>query len=315
MSNYLSQKEMAQKFKKSSNTIRLWVEKGMLNSVNPDTHRSDGGYRFTEEEYERLNQLFGSDSLFQSEAAEIIGISKQYLGLLAKADPPGIPSQWIPYGKQQRRIFRRADCIALKMALSKREHTQFTREGGRELELYKNNLRLFDSFTFEDKKVVVVSVNPIQLLTENYIIMEPNGYLPISKPCLDLPYERRIGTIIFSFPKPLDVFSKINDVLSQMVRCLGTKNIRIFEKEETYFVRCRKGKFEGNNEDLILLNKFILEGHLSLIGGNIELDGEVISKRTNYNKKLYKQIETYASDKKLTFDQAINYLLSKSELQ
>ncbi|NHN33196.1 hypothetical protein [Paenibacillus agricola] len=310
MSNYLSQKEMAQKLKKSTNTIRLWVENGMLNSVNPDTYRSDGGYRFTVEEYERLNHLFGPDALFQSEAAELVGITKQYLGLLAKTNPPGIPSQVITYGKQQRRIFRRADCVALKLALEKREH-QFLRDGGRELDLYKNNLRLFDSFTFEEKKVVVVSTNPVQLLTENYLIIEPHGYLPISKPCLDLPYEKKTGTIIFSFPRPIDVYAEIIDVLSEMVRCLGNKNIRIFEKEDSYFIRCRKGKIKGSKSDLKLLNKFKVEGYLTLSGDYIELDGEIISKHTNYNKKVYQQIENIANEKNYSFDQTVNFLLSR----
>jgi hypothetical protein len=310
MSNYISQKELAKKLKKSTRTIGLWVEKGMAQPVNPDTYKSDGGYRFTEKEFERLQQIF--DQLFLSDAAKIIGISPQYLGTLAKANPPEIPSQIIEYGKQKRRVFRRSDCLAFKEA---RENSQISRESGRELTLYQKNLRLFDSFVIHNQKVVAIDVNPIRLLSEKgYIIESIDSYLPASVPCLDLPYEKHVGSLTFSFPKTKDVYSKQYELISRMIQYLGTKNMRVFEKDDEYYVRTRIGRFKGSAEDLHFLNQHKLEGYLSIEGEFIELSSSVITKRTNYSKTVYDKILELSQKSNNNFDHIVDVLL-KNALQ
>jgi hypothetical protein len=290
MSEYLSQREIADHFKKSERTIGLWVKKGMINPVNPDTQRSDGGYRFALEEFERVNKLFSSDILFRSKAAKLIGITPEYLGMLAKANPPQIPCQIIDYGDQKRIVFRKADCIAIIDVMKKRDHTPYIRENGRELACYDNGLRLFDSFNLKGQKVVVVSVDPVRLLTENHYIIEPKDYLHQSKPCLDLPYVRRKGFIMFGFPKS-DVDSPIYELLSHMIVSFGTKNIRVFETESNYQVRCRLGKMKGKEDDLRLLETYKQEGYLSLNGEYIDFDGEVVTRSTNYIKNVHERIK------------------------
>jgi len=312
MSNYLSQDELAVLLDKPSRKIKQWVEMGMAAPVNPDTYRSDGGYRFSEEEYARLKLLFGPDMLSLSDAAKLIGISKQYLTTLAKADPPEISSQLINYGKQPRRIFRRADCESLKAALRMREGTQYKRESGYELSLYGNNVRLFDTFTLQNQRVLVISVDPVKLLSENEYIIEPTRSIPISRPCADLPYEKRTGTIIFNIPKLTNVNDKIYAILSKMVEYLGTKNIRVFDRGDVYVVRCRKSQFQGNYEEAAVLKKYKVEGYLHVSGNTIELDGAVVTKRTNISKSLFHKIEEIANTTNQSFDVTLNMLLSKA---
>ncbi|RUS45001.1 MerR family transcriptional regulator [Cohnella sp. AR92] len=311
MSNYISQKEMANQLNKSVNTIRHWVEKGLITPVNPDTYRSDGGYRFTDEEYQKLKKKwFDQDTLFVVDAAKLIGVSKQYLGVLAKSDQ--IPSQMIMYGSQLRRVFKRSDCLALKESLDNSSSSPLSRDSGRELNLYKNNLRLFDSFTLHNQKVVVLSVDPIRLMDQNMNIIEPSGYLPTSKPCLDLPYERKTGRILFNFPRESDVNSKIYSLLTTMIEFMGTKNIRVFERENHYFVTCRIGRFKGSNSDYKLLEQYLVEGNIHFNGEYIELEGSLVAKRTNYTKAIYERITELTHQTGNTFDQTVNLLLAKA---
>ncbi|WP_150274255.1 hypothetical protein [Paenibacillus tepidiphilus] len=312
MSKYISQKEMANLFGKSVNTIRLWVDKGMITAINADTYRSDGGYRFSQEEYERVKRLFGTDVLFLKDAAELVGVTKQYLAMLAKADPPEIPSQLIMYGRQERRVFRKADCLMLKEAL-KAKNTHQMRDGGRELQLYNNDLRLFDNFRYNEQLVIVISVEPVKLLSENGYTIEPNdGSLPVSNKCLNFPYEKRAGSIIFSFPKPESITSEIYHLLERMVFYLGTKNVRVFDRESTYYVKTRKGEFKGTLSDVELLNKYKLEGQLSFHGEMVYLDGETITRRSHLKKTVVKSVEKYAENHNMNFDQALNELLRKA---
>ena len=311
MSTYISQLEMATKFNKSKNTITLWVRKGFITPVNPDTYRSDGGYRFDVKEYERVLKIFSGDMLFLSDAAKEVGISPQYLSTLATADPPQIPSQLFQYGKQMRRVFRRADCRALREVLAAKGSTQYYREvGGLRLKLYKDNVWLFASFNYYGKKAVVVRVDPIRLLTDDgYINLKDEELIPFSNEIPEVPYKHeRKGFMFFTFPRSEDPHSQNYDMLYRLIEALGQRNIAIFERETEFYVRCRLGRFQGNLMDLQLLEKYKIEGNISFHDGIIELEGELISKTTSYQRSIYDRIIAI-TDEERSFDDVVNELL------
>ncbi|SDP29661.1 hypothetical protein SAMN04487897_1692 [Paenibacillus sp. yr247] len=311
MSTYISQKEMAKKFNKTKNTIALWVRKGFITPVNSDTYRSDGGYRFDVEEYERVCKIFTGDMLFLGDAAKEVGVSPQYLSTLANADPPQIPSQLFQYGKQMRRVFRRADCKALREVLAAKGSTQYYKEvGGLRLKLFKDNVRLFASFNYGGKKTVVVRVEPIRLLSvDGYVNLKDGELLPFSNEMSEVPYKyEKRGFMFFTFPKSEDPHSPNYDMLYRLIEALGQRNIAIFERETEYYVRCRLGRFRGNHTDLQLLEKYKVEGSISFHDGVIELEGESICKTTSYQRSLYDRIIALSNEEK-SFDDWVNELL------
>lgn len=311
MSKYMSQSEIAQKLNKSKNTISLWVKNGVITPVNPGTYRSDGGYRFDVEEYERICKIFTGDMLSLTDAAKEVGISPQYLSTLATAHPPQIPSQLVQFGKQKRRVFRRADCRALREVLAAKGSTQYYKEvGGLRLKLFKDHVRLFASFTYKGQKAVVVKVDPIRILTSvGYVNLSDVELLPFSNELVDVPYERdRRGFMFFTFPKSENPDSPIYDMLYHLIEAMGQRNIAIFERETEFYVRSRLGTFRGDYTEFKLLDQYKVESGLSYHEGFIVLEGESIVKATTYQRTIYDRVVALTVGGR-SFDDVVNDLL------
>lgn len=303
---YWSELEVANYFGRTKKTVKLWVEKGILTPANTDTYRSDGGYRFTLAEIERIKKLERSkDFLSLKDASEYIGISEQYLCTLAIKKE--IETEEGSFADPRRRFVHIEECNRFRQLILQRRHTKYMRFAGQKLNLFEQGIRLFDSFIYHEKQAVIILLSPLKLLVDGEGILEPTEKVVFSsKPIKEIPYMRTKGAGVFQFELTHDVYSPIFPIMSKLIESLGDKNVRITINEGKYIVKCRRGYFEGTNEEFKMLLKHQVSGDVYMRGNVIHVGGELKTRPFNIEIDLFKLLETEASKSNKPIDIILN---------
>lgn len=300
---YLSVKELADFLDKTERQILYMVNQGVANPINSDTYRSDGGFRFTQEEADRLKSMYKNDKLTLSEAAEFIGITPQYLNQLAIEKK--ISSQLIKIGKLHKRLFEPKDCIELKEELDEKKGTRRTKYGIK-LATYVNGVRLFEVIRHNGQKARVVRTSPVHLLMENgeiLVVKEPQHQ---SAKWPQKFYVRKKGFVDFKIPIPRSLEHQTYDTLYKMIEELGEKNIQIYEtKSGDYYVKCRQGDFSGDADDFELLNMNLKTGKVHYEDKIIYLKTNYISKTINIPDHLFSKLKVSAKGEGISLEEKI----------
>jgi len=301
---YLTLNELASMINKTKRQIRYMIDNDIAYPINPDTYRSDGGYRFSKEEAERLQAMYASDDkLSLNEAAEIAGISAQYLSRLAKDDY--VESELVTIGQHQERKFTPENIKQLQERLNERKGNRQT-DFGLKLILFANGVRLFDVLEYKGKKARVVRTKPINLLLEDGQIVAENE-LPInSERWPEKTYVRKKGLVDFKISIPRNLDHQTYDTLYKMIDQLGERNIQVYEtKTGDYYVRCRQGNFFGSEDDFELLKVNLKAGKVQYRGHRIYIDTNFVSKTINIPDGLFERIKLSAEAEKVSVEEKI----------
>lgn len=307
---YLTVQEVAAALNKSSRQVRYMVEQGSAYPVNPDTYRRDGGYRFTQQELERLKGIYITPHLSLSEAAKLIGISPQYLNTLALEGK--VSSQLVQVGNRDERRFEREECVRFKQEIEQQTHTRRNKYGKR-LIPFKNGIRLFSIVERQGQPVRVINTNPLLLLNQDGLITKNGMTANHRVPWPEIPYVYKKGFVEFKIPIPRHMDHQTYDTLYKMIEQLGVKNIQIYERNTgDYFIRCRQGQFIGNADDYELLSMYIRTGKVRLKEQYILLETAYISKTIQFPEELLKTLEHQAQQANTHLQEYILFLLKQA---
>ncbi|MYL35418.1 hypothetical protein GLW08_21285 [Pontibacillus yanchengensis] len=308
---YYSLDDVAHRLGKSMRQIRYMIKQGTAKPINPKTYRSDGGYMFDQDEVNRLEHLFETDKLSLNEAAELIGITPQYLSSLAVEGT--IISELKKIGKRTYRLFSKEDCHSLKEELSNNHSTKRHTQFGDKLTLYNDGIRLFMLSNYKHEQVRVVRVEPLTLLKENGEVISADSTDTTSDAWPERSYVRKKGFVEFRISIPRHIEHQTYNTLYKMIGELGTKNIQIYETSMgDYFVRCRQGNFFGNQEDFELLKMHIRAGKIRMEGHRIYLDTNYVSKTINIPDQLFDKLSSNAETEDVSVEEKIISLIEEN---
>ncbi|MEF3304152.1 hypothetical protein [Paenibacillus sp. GYB003] len=296
--------QLAESLGKSVRTIQHWVASGVARPINLDTYRRDGGYTFSADEAERLSKLFGG--LGAKEAAEIVGVTPQYLNELALSGH--IPSELRKVGKRERRFYKKEDCFVLRDQL----HTDInkkTSKFGAKLTPFSNGWRIFEYIEHEGKKGLISNTRPLIITGEDGRSYKITCAGEMS-PWPERKYQVQKGFVDFRFPIPRAIVHPVYDLLRALLENLGSKNIQIFEtKQGDYFVRCRSGSLRFSDVTFDLLQKNVVNGILEKSRDTILLRPDAVVRYVSFTKAAFEIVKRAADDSNMGFDEALNMII------
>lgn len=291
---YYSIEQVCQKLDKNERQIRYMINQGRMKPINPDTFRRDGGYRFSEEEVQRVKNEMTLPGFSVKEAAREIGITPQYLLQFVSSGDIKSDIKWI--GQKRRRYFDKEEIQRFKSFLSKERETNRTGEYGVRVQLISREVRIFEKCLYDGLESIIINVNPFKVLTENGdTVYIENIDLPKS-PWPNHSYIRTKGHVEFEMPIPRHPHHPVYQLLYKMIEEIGERNIQIFETQYgDYFVRCRLGKIRAEKDEHKLLLKYMVKGEMEYENGLVYLQSSDLSKNITLPKGIWKDVEKAAS--------------------
>lgn len=298
---YLTLAQAAIELDRTERQVRYLVKTGVLSPVNQDTYKRDGGYRFSQEVVEQIKEQLKPEGISLRAAAEIVGVTPQYLNTLALSGE--IKSEIVMIGNKKERRFKKEDCLSFSSHIRKKTHRSVA-QFGEKLHLFGHNLRLFSLISYKGEIVRVVKTDPIIFLKTDGTLIQPfsKEQLPLSDKWNEIPYRTKKGFIAFRFPIPRNAEHTTYNILYNLIEGLGTKNVQVFESSDgDYFIRCRQGKLALQREYIQLLKRSVVEGELVHINEEeIELQSSIISQYIHLPRELYGEIERLAQERSIS---------------
>jgi hypothetical protein len=298
---YLTLAQTAKELDRTERQVRYLVKTSVLSPANQDTYKRDGGYRFSLEVVEQVKEQLKPEGISLRKAAEIVGVTPQYLNSLAlKGD---IESNLVKIGNKSERRFKSEDCLDFRNHIHKRTHGSIA-QYGEKLHLFRNELRLFELISYNDEIVRVVKTEPVRFLKTDGTLIEPpsKDRLPLSDLWGEIPYKTKKGFISFRFPIPRNAEHSTYNILYKLIDGLGTKNVQVFERSDgDYFIRCRQGRLILQQKYVELLKRSVVEGELVQINEKeIELQSNIISQYIHLPRNFYDEIEEIAKKRSIS---------------
>jgi len=128
---YITVNELARILNKTKRQIQYMISNKIAQPINPDTHRRDGGYRFSSSEVERLKERYNRNDLSLKEASRLVGITPQYLNQLALDNK--IQSSMVSISHRLERRFTKEDCEKILVELKQKKHSKRNNQYGKKL--------------------------------------------------------------------------------------------------------------------------------------------------------------------------------------
>lgn len=298
---YLTLEQAARELDRTERQVRYLVKTGILLPANQDTYKRDGGYRFSKEVVEEVKIKLEPEGISLRKAAEIVGITPQYLNSLALKGE--IDSELVMIGNKKERRFNMNDCINFSEQLKSRTHKSVS-QFGEKLHLYNHDLRLFELITYEGETVRIVKTEPLTILNTKGELVSPAvpKDFTISSQWPDKPYKTKKGFITFQVPIPRHAEHSTYNILYQLIEGMGVKNVQIYERKDgDYFIRCRQGKLKIQKEHAELLKRYLVEGELTVINEEEALlQSDIVSQYIHLPRDLYEKIEKVAKERSVS---------------
>ncbi|OIJ09398.1 hypothetical protein BKP35_16200 [Anaerobacillus arseniciselenatis] len=307
---YLTLLQAANELDRTERQVRYLVKTGIILPINQDTYKRDGGYRFSQDEVERIKEMLKPEGISLRKAAEIVGVTPQYLNSLALKGE--IDSDLVLIGNKKERRFKKEECIKFRSQLKVRTHSSVAQFGDK-LHLYNHNLRLFDLFSYKDELIRVVKTEPIVFLKTDGTLIHPcfEEFVQWSSSWPEKPYRTKKGFVSFRLPIPRNPEHLTYNILFNLIEELGVKNVQVFEQNDgDYFIRCRQGKISLQQECFNLLKRYLVEGEINKISDDIvELQSSMISQYIHLPRELYTEIEKLASEHSVSIQEQLNEII------
>ncbi|HDR7951277.1 TPA: helix-turn-helix domain-containing protein [Bacillus toyonensis] len=112
--NYLSFEEVCDRVGLTKNQLSYLIKYKQIEPINSTSWKSDGGYRFKEEDVQKLVEIY-KGALTLKEAAEFLGKSKTYVHNAAKGGI--LPFKEITKGKSNERLYLKKDVEIFKQEI------------------------------------------------------------------------------------------------------------------------------------------------------------------------------------------------------
>lgn len=298
---YLTLEQAARELDRTERQVRYLVKTGILLPANQDTYKRDGGYRFSQEVVEKVKEKLKPEGISLRKAAEIVGITPQYLNSLALKGE--IDSVLVMIGNKKERRFRMKDCLSFIEHFKSRTHKSVS-QFGEKLHLYNHDLRLFELISYQGETVRIVKTEPVTFLNSKGELVSPatSEDFATSKKWPEKAYKTKKGFISLQVPMPRNTEHATYNIMYSLIEGMGVKNVQIFERKDgDYFIRCRQGKLNIQRQYAELLKRYLVEGELTVINEEETLlQSNIVSQYIHLPRELYEEIEKMAKERSVS---------------
>lgn len=287
---YKTFEEICEQAKLSKNQLRYLIKHKKIEPINQDTWKSDGGYRFEEEEAQRIIEAY-KDYLSLKDAAAYLQKSRTYVHNIAKQG--SLPFKEVEKGKTTEKLYHLKDLEKFKRQLNNVD--MVNKRMYDHMQLYSSNLLLFDTAELNgqyvrvidvDKRIAVNSYNEQVVIHENvssaHFIDESIQKKKITKP----------GDVSFLFP-----LYTAYDVMLYVITHLGVSNILVSEKNEGYFMKCKLGSIPYDAHIFRVLNTCLMSGNLQQKNDRIQFTNNKEHVSLYLKPEVIKNAKLIAKDK------------------
>ncbi|OME78676.1 hypothetical protein BK120_23340 [Paenibacillus sp. FSL A5-0031] len=240
-----------------------------LDPVNRMTHKGDGGYRFTQEEIDRIKPFYVKEDLTSSQAAKRIGRSTTYIHQLFKKGLPYYEGEF----RGKKTFFIKEtdlDLYGTNNPNSGKYDTIYDRKSQVYLfQLYRLGNRLARVCSMKrvsrSKVEVMLQVGTSDRIPLEHAINE--GWKPAAAAITDRKAITSHGYAIFEFPLPITSDSVIYTIIDEFFKLIGPANLRI-QVADVIQVEVKKAVLTGvlpsTHPDMIdKLKTFIRSGEIT----------------------------------------------------
>ncbi|WP_026701702.1 helix-turn-helix domain-containing protein [Salibacterium aidingense] len=282
MQHFMTVQQVQEAAKKSRATIYRWIAEDKLHPINEETRSIDGGYLFDTREVEDLLKRVELRGLTLREAADVIGVTPQYVSKLRQNGTIQAHDTYI--GKQHRLVFSRAECERVRQLLGNQETS--ASDIGTKLKPYHQGHRLFAPVSLNGKTGRIIQVRPVRVLWEHGQSTLPSKDFESQDNWPERPYSRRKGHAVFQFPMPRSGNHVLYDLLYRMMHDIGPSNMQVLDDHQgNYKMRIRSSSFTGTEADFSLLLSGLIEGDVEWKQERIAIHSDAIPVTTYFSKQ------------------------------
>ncbi|PEB54568.1 DNA-binding protein [Bacillus sp. AFS098217] len=252
---YKTFEEICEQASLSKNQLRYLIKHKKVEPNNQDTWKSDGGYRFEEEEAQRIIEAY-KDYLSLKDAAAYLQKSRTYVHNIAKQG--SLPFKEVEKGKTTEKLYHLKDLEEFKRQLNNVD--MVNKRMYDHMHLYSSNLLLFDTAEMNDQEVRVIDVNKrvgINSHNEQLIIPEKVTSNHFTDESIHKKRITKPGDTSFLFP----LYTAF-DVMLYVISHLGVSNVLVSEKNEGYFMKCKLGNIPYDAHIFRILSTCLMSGNL-----------------------------------------------------
>lgn len=277
---YVTLKQLAKRLNRSERTIYLWMEKGIISSVNTDISYA-GPPVFNEKDVKQLEeQMMGQLTIYA--AAKFLKVPYHFLqswiteqGTELNVKQEGKrPTYYLKRSWLEQNKYRILEDYQFQRGLS------FPTENlGERMELYNSeiNLHLFEKIIYHGQEGIVWSLDPFQIKIDNRVIeIQGESVHAVPRQFEEMcgKVVRHKGEIILKVPMSLQAQHPTYSLLGQWIT-LDLKNIEVYRDEQTFQIVLHNGIYEKWGAYFSDIQPFLYEGDIfveedNLIVGNIE---------------------------------------------
>ncbi|MGU3567452.1 hypothetical protein [Paenibacillus sp. D51F] len=214
----------------------------ILEPVNRETYRGDGGYVFSVEDVNRIKPLYIKEDLTSAQAAKQIGRSTSYIHKLIQ---DGLIDYYEGEYRGKKTYFLKQeelDKLAEMNAADERNETLYDHKTGAFLfQLYKKGDEL--ARVVHIKKFNRTKVEISLKLDNGKILSYKKAILDGWKPTMQISPKKAItsyGYSVFEFPIPATMDSMIYSIIEELMKQAGPVNLRINRSNEIIKVEVKK---------------------------------------------------------------------------
>lgn len=282
---YISFQDICEMTNRSRSQISFLISKGVLQPVNPNSFRADGGYRFKRadiEAYLEAEKKKKEEWLTLKEAAMYLGRSKTYV--LQNVEKGRVSYKEEQQTKRTIRIYNKKELDKIRNELEE-EHTKTT-----SLPVIQDGLILFEKFMHNNEMVRVIDIKRHIGVTSSNRVVHLEGAQPQTS-ILDKPYCTKPGSVTFSFPFIQQYQNKAMDAILYLIQHAGPRNVQVWKEEDDYKVKVRLVRIPYEDQVMRMLQTCIVKGVVNIEGKEIKFSSNQQRMTISLSKFLYDKLQ------------------------
>ncbi|QWI47064.1 helix-turn-helix domain-containing protein [Bacillus mycoides] len=252
---YKTFEEICKEANLSKNQLRYLIKHKKIEPINRDTWKGDGGFRFEDDKAQLIiDEYKGYLSL--KDAAAYLQKSRTYVHNIAKQG--SLPFKEVVKGKTTEKLYHLKDLEEFKRKMN--DVDMVNKRMNDHIQLYSNDLLLFDKIEFNGQEVRVLDVDKrigINSHNENLMIPEKVASKQFNDETIQKKKITKPGDVSFLLP-----LYTAYDVILYVISHLGVSNVLVSKKNEGYFMKCKLGSIPFDTHIFRVLNTCLISGHM-----------------------------------------------------
>lgn len=315
--HYLTTKEVAAELNLSIHTIYKYVREGKLTPVYEDSWQIDQTHLFRKEDIENLKEELKKPGLTTSEVADRLGVHPTTVN--SYINQGILKATKHHYRGREIYFINEEDLKQFKIKhhdhMAKKDKSFYSKE--KNLYLYQ---MIINTETNEIGRIMELNEDQGKILLETGETIPINqmlkkGFFP-KEQFKEHNHITKPGYAKFKFPKPQHISSPVFNIIELFYRCIGYKNIKLFELDNVIHVEVKPHFIQSENHkyEFELLKEHISKGRVIPRHNGVVIESDIELVTIQLPIELKKQIMEKSKQRGITVSDFIVQVLEEYNL-